>query len=129
MPNQPQVVLPGARLIDGSNFNDLVNQFNSLAPTAVTALAGGGRTGAPILQYANNIVSTVATAADSVQLPIGYPGAICVVRNTGANAMQVFAQGSDTINATAGSTGVSQAVGGALYWCLNGVNWLRFVAA
>lgn len=98
---------------------------------ALTALAGGGRTGSPTLSAGFNEVTTVATAADSVQLPVALYGLEIFVHNGAAsNAMQVFANGSDTINGTAGATGVSQAAGkGAIYACYKDGAWTRILSA
>jgi hypothetical protein len=79
------------------------------ATTGITAHAGGGKASATKLQSIFNVVSTVATAADSVLLPAARLGDRITVKNTGANACQVFGQGTDTINGVATGTGVSQA--------------------
>ena len=68
-------------------------------------------------------------------LPAGLLGGIVHVRNSGANALTVFAQGSDTIDGTAGSTGVSIASGkSALFFgyatTARGVDsWTQFPSA
>lgn len=83
---------------------------------AITALAGGGAAGAPLVCYGLNKVTTVATANDSVMLPPSLPGAIVFLENLGGGAsLQVFANTSsslptgvlDTINGTAGATGIA----------------------
>ena len=44
--------------------------------------------------------------------------------------MQVFANGTDTINGTAGAAGVALAAGAsALYQCIVANQWKRFVSA
>jgi hypothetical protein len=76
----------------------------------VVALAGGGLTAAtPVLLRGVNVVTTVASGSDSVVLRKAIAGAVVLVRNATANAMQVFGNGSDTINGTAGATGISVA--------------------
>lgn len=101
----------------------------------LTALAGGGKTGATPLTATLNNVATVASAADSVLLPPGEPGMWLLVRNSAANAMQVFGAGSDTINGAATGTGVSHpATTGAIYFCASktaaGVaSWFRILGA
>lgn len=74
----------------------------------LTAHAGGGQGSALALTTSINRVTTVATAGDSVALPAAAPGLIITVINTGANAMQVYGAGTDTINAVATATGISQ---------------------
>lgn len=99
----------GARLIDGDELNNAIGYPDWANNPGITALAGGGRTGAPVLMLGLNSVTTVASGNDSVVLPRGNAGSVVVVANAGANAMQVFANGSDTINGTAGATGISVA--------------------
>lgn len=75
---------------------------------ALTAHAGGGQTSALQLAAQMNRVTTVATSGDSVKLPASAPGLRVTVVNNGANPMQVFGAGTDTINGIATATGVSQ---------------------
>ena len=77
----------------------------------VTAHAGGGQALAVAITATFTNVSVVATAADSVALPLAVAGQLVFVRNSSANSMQVFAANgsTDTINGTAGSTGVAHA--------------------
>lgn len=98
---------------------------------ALTAKAGGGRTGATALTAMLNRVTTVATAADSVLLPVAVAGLeIVAINAAGANAMQVFALGSDTIDGTAGSTGYSQAAGKTVtYVCTVAGAWHKQISA
>lgn len=89
-----------------------------------TALAGGGHAGALLLDKDFNVVGTVATAGDSVLLPPSAPGMNVWVYNAGANPMQVFGSGTDTINGIATATGISQGVGAlAVYVCRVAGNW------
>jgi len=84
----------------------------SPAVAAITALAGGGQTGATQLLDGVNRVDTEATANDSVMLPatVGTAGGkIAVVINNTATSMQVYGAGTDTINGVATGTGVAQA--------------------
>jgi hypothetical protein len=83
--------------------------------TGITALAGGGQTGATLLTAQFNKVSTVASGNDSVALPaigvtpskLGAIGSQVIVRNAGSNSLQVFGSGTDTINDVATGTGVA----------------------
>jgi hypothetical protein len=85
----------------------------------ITALAGSGRTGAPVLVNGWNRIATVATAADSVQLPAAAAGMEIALVNDGAHAAQVFANGSDTIDGFAGATGVPLTnAKRAVFYCL-----------
>jgi hypothetical protein len=79
---------------------------------AVTAFAGGGKGSATPLTSVVNRVTTVASAADSVLLPAPtVVGQLLVIDNRGANACQVFGQGTDTIDGVSTGTGISQAAG------------------
>lgn len=80
---------------------------------SITAFAGGGQTNATALTSRINRVTTVATAADSVKLPAttGGLGLWCIVINSGANSLQAFGAGTDTINGVATATGVAIAAG------------------
>lgn len=96
---------------------DNLGQFRYLIGTNqednITALAGGGQTGAYALTAQQSRVTTVANAADSVALPKAQPfgpndgrpgavGMVMFVRNDGANSMQVFGATPDTINGEIG---------------------------
>lgn len=105
----PQRLEPGKRLADDDALNVALATPQWQTSTGITALAGGGRPNAPILNLGSNEIVTVASGADSVVLPKAVPGSVIFVANAGANAMQVFANGSDTINGTAGATGISVA--------------------
>jgi len=92
------------------------------AGTAVTSL---------LVSSANVNITAVATAADGIRLPPAVAGMeIAIVNSDAADAAQIFANGSDTINATAGATGVSLAAGAAIILrCIKTGNWRRFVSA
>jgi hypothetical protein len=83
----------------------------------LTAAADGLKADATALGYGVNSVTTVAGAADSVLAPYAYPGAVCVINNDGANALQVFGKGTDTIDGIATGTGnaLTNATRGILY--------------
>lgn len=73
----------------------------------ITARAGGGKANATPITVGTTVVGTVATAADSVLLPSPKAGDVYWVMNRGANACQMFAAGTATINGAATGTGVS----------------------
>ena len=99
-----------------------------------TAAAGGGQaTATPLTINPNplrstglcgvSVVTTVATAGDSILLPVGGSGYAKVgttiqVVNEGANAMQVFGSGLDTVNGAVATTGLSQPAGTAAFYTL-----------
>ena len=103
--------------------------FTNIA-TGLTALSGGGQTGATPLTGKYNVVSTVAAAGDSVQLPATVPGQSVVVTNAAAtNSMNVFGQTGDAINAgaanaayavTAGKTAILTRVSATQWYAISG---------
>ncbi len=105
---------------------------NTCADT-ITAYAGGGQTNATQLAATNNNVTVVASAADSIKLPLAVAGLSVRVRNSAANATQVFGAGTDTINAVATATGLSQAATtSALYFAVTSApagKWFRVLSA
>lgn len=71
----------------------------------ITAHAGGLPASAVPLTAQNCFISTVATAGDSVRLPPAQAGMEITVINQTATAPNVFANGTDTINASFGASG------------------------
>lgn len=72
------------------------------------SLTAAGTTRADALQLSKaiNHMGTVASGT-GVILPTGVVGMTIIVFNAGANVLKVYANGSETIDGTAGSTGVS----------------------
>lgn len=98
----------------------------------LAALAGGGQEGATQLINGLNHVGTVASSGDSVQLPPAAKGSIVMVANDGADSMTVYGKEgrTDTINGTAGATGVAQANAKfAVYFCPKDGAWFRVLTA
>lgn len=124
--------LPGNRMLDGNDCQALA-ELQSSVQDNVTAFATGGKANATQLNSANVNVTTVANSADSVLLPLAVAGMQVAIRNSGANPMQVFGAGTDTINAVATGTGVSQTNGlSALYFCTQSApagRWFRNLSA
>ena len=108
--------------------------FNSLklgAVNALTAFAGGGQGSATALTAAINRVTTVATAADSVKLPAALAGASLVVINAAAaNAMAVFPQTGEIINALAANASISVAANKTvMFFCAVNGTWNSMLTA
>lgn len=129
-------------LTDGTTLEALVDQINSAfggstavspiypAVDAITAHAGGGQTNAVLLTGVINRLTTVASAADSVKLPVSKAGLVVYLVNSGADSAQVFGSGTDTINGVATATGVAQAAGvSAVYFCPVAGKWFRVLSA
>jgi hypothetical protein len=85
--------------------------FTESAQDTITAFAGGGQASGTQLTAQTNRITTVATAGDSVKLPLSAAGLEIVVINAGANAVQVFGSTNATIDGVAFATGVSQMKG------------------
>lgn len=108
----------------GAYNNVLTDFIYETALDSITAFAGGGQTNATQLTTQTSRVTTVATAGDSVRLPPSAPGLELIVINHGANAMQVYGAGTDTINDVATATGVSQMVNSTvIYTCVSTGAW------
>ena len=92
----------GEHLVDGTTIRA------ALAPQqpnpSLTALAGGGLTGAPILGLGINNLATVASGGDSAALPQALQGSLIIVINNGAQSAYVWPQSGDTLVPAAGST-------------------------
>jgi hypothetical protein len=111
---------------DSSNQRQL-EQVYGLVRSAVdglTALAGGAQAGTP-LQYAINRFTTVASAADSCQLPPATVGReVIVINAAAANALAVFPQTGEVINALAANAAFSLAANKvATFFCAVAGTW------
>jgi hypothetical protein len=117
----------GFRLIDGSQLNEWKDEINAAldgttpipnlsvegfidqSTAAALTAAGTNRATGLALTKSINFLGTVASGT-GVVLPaastVGVGGCV-IVFNGGANAAKVYAAGSDTIDGTAGSTGVT----------------------
>ena len=132
LPNQTDLTqrfLASRQLLPGSWANAVTDAWTSFQ--SVTATPAGTQDTSIALNAANINIAVVATANDGVKLPPAKVGMeISIVNSDAADAAQIFASGSDTINATAGATGVSLAAGAAIILrCIKDGNWRRFVSA
>jgi hypothetical protein len=127
----------GPKLITGDQLK-IVAQSEFGSRSGIVAHAGGGQAAATPLSIGMNTVETVASANDSVLLPLAIPGTECWVANATANSMQVFGSSSNPNNGGAGDTiavqgsnsqvatgtGVAQATGVmTVYKCLKMGQW------
>jgi hypothetical protein len=124
----------GVRMGDMRALQDAIGGLQSIdTPTAaLTAQSDGTQANAAQLVNGINTVGTVGGSGYSVQLPPAVKGSFVLVANAGANPMQVFGKNgrTDTINGTAGATGVSQTNGlTALYMCAVNGAWSRLLSA
>lgn len=121
--------------VAGAWFADVGLGYSGNLPTqnyteGMTARAGGGRASATPITTSLTRVTTVASANDSVVLPTAAPGIYLTIINAGANAMQVFAAGSDTIDGVAGATGYSQPAGKTVNYATTATGaWHKMISA
>ena len=86
--------------------------------SGLIAFPGGGQTGGTKLGATTNRFTTVATTADSCQLPQASGGLRYYVTNAGANSMNVFPFLGDAINALSANTAFAVASGkSAIFMC------------
>jgi hypothetical protein len=111
-----------------SHDQDMAEKVHFLdlsATDGLTALAGGAQAGTSLSGYAINRFTTVASSADSVQLPAAKAGRIRIVKNAAAsNAMAVFPQTGEFINALSVNASFSLAANkAALFFCAVDGTW------
>lgn len=84
--------------------------FQTISSTDALTATGSTQGTALAIKTMQNRFTTVAASTGCV-LPAAVAGMNIVIINAGANSLQVYGNGSDTINGTAGATGVSLAAG------------------
>jgi len=111
----PLLIWPGQRItfiaFDATTWR---TDWKSRAPSlhvGITAFATGGQASATLLIADDNVISTVATAGDSVKLPSASPSLKVWVYNDSANSLDLFPNTSDSINGIAIDTAISIAPG------------------
>lgn len=91
--------------------------------TTLTAVGNDRATSLALTADINNITS--AAASTGVTLPAATVGAVVTVFNGGANAIQVYGAGSDTIDGAAAATGVPLTnAKRAQYFCVAAATWV-----
>ncbi len=94
--------------------------------TSITATASGTQSNSFVLSATVSNITTVASGNDGVVLPLANVGAFMVVANSAAaNTAKIFAMDSNTINGTAGATGVTlTAAAVAIFFCPAAGKWV-----
>lgn len=96
----------------------------------ITATAAGTQANSVQLTTSINRITTVATLNDGILLPVSAPGVSITIINAGANGLKLFAVGTDTINGTAGATGIALAAGKTLTaYCTAAGAWHTMLSA
>lgn len=88
--------------------NVLTDFIYEMTQVGIVAAAGGGQASATQVLGQTARITTVTTSGDSVKLPQATIGLELLLINKGANDMQVFGFGADTIDGQAANVGVSQ---------------------
>lgn len=101
------------------------------AANALTAHVGGGQGSALQLAKQINRVTTVASAGDSVKLPAAVAGyQVTVINAAAANAMDVFPQTGEIINALSANTALSVAANKTIiFTCAVAGTWNSLLTA
>lgn len=120
-------------LPDKRAAQQLHGALDSMLPTGldvgIVAQADGTKANATVLKAKAKYheVATSAGAADSILLPQAHVGEVHLVKNNGANTIQVFGAGTDTVDSVATATGITQNAGDAvLYFCVEEGNYEMF---
>ncbi|HEX5508923.1 MAG TPA: hypothetical protein VFX37_10510 [Pseudolabrys sp.] len=119
-------------LQDGLWLRGLANGQNRSAQSNITAAAGGTKAAAFQLPAAVSFieVTTVASAADSVLAPQAKAGTEFCIYNAGANTLDIYGRGTDTINGAATATAYALGTGvSARFFCVVDGAWAAIKSA
>ena len=84
---------------------------------SLTAFATGGQTNGTLIGSSYNEFTTVASGGDSAKLPAVHPlGSKVIVKNNGANSMDVFPALGDQIDGLGLNTAVAVPAGQAIFF-------------
>jgi len=102
----------GYALQDGSILEGLLATPQWQTNYGITALGTTRASTTPVLSLGSNVVAVSTGSNYGVVLPSAVAGSVVYFYNAdAADAVTVFGNASDTINGTAGATGVSYAAG------------------
>lgn len=115
---------------DGNALNNQLGYPTTSSENSIIATGSGTQTSSYRITAHISRVTSVVTGADGITLPSALPGKSYVVINSGGNSMTVFGNGTDTINGTAGATGVAQSnTTIKIYFCPIMGAWFSFSSA
>jgi hypothetical protein len=111
------------RLTFDASTGALSSTYFDFGTTETMSAAGATQGTATAITTAINNVTTVA-ASTGVLLPTAVAGLRIIVRNGGANALNVYPNTSDSINAAAINVAYALPVGGCVeFIAMNATNW------
>lgn len=121
----------GFRLTDGDGLDVALATPQWQTNYGITALGTALASTTPALVLGSNVVTTSTASNYGVVLPSAVAGSIVYLLNAdSADAVTVFGSASDTINGTAGATGVSFAAAKrVLFIAVNNGVWIANVLA
>ena len=121
----------GFRLEDGNDLNVALATPQWQTNYGITALGTARASTTPVLVLGSNVVTTSTGSNYGVVLPSAVAGSVVYFYNAdSADAVTVFGSASDTINGTAGATGVSYAAAKrVLFIAVNNGVWIANVLA
>jgi hypothetical protein len=127
--DRTQMGLDALKII-GRNVSPTDGYFLENTQDAMTALAGGGQTGATQITAQMSRFTTVATAADSGKLPPAIPGLQITVTNASAASMNLYPFLGDAINALGANAAFALAtVKTAIFTCYVAGQWHSLLSA
>jgi hypothetical protein len=124
--NAPTKLGLGNRVEFGEQVQSYIENhvLKGYSKTDITAKAGGGQSGATLLEHSYNNIITVVSDDDSVVLLPATEGLEQTVKNSSSNLLAVFANTSDKINGGAANGSVDIAPGGELtFRAINATDW------
>lgn len=112
-----------------TDAGNLVMATGILCRNAANVSVAAGTTRADALQLSREFTRISSAASGTgVILPTGVVGMYVTIYHDGANAVKVYANGSETIDGTAGSTGVTLTNGNACMYVFSATNtWHSFL--
>ena len=119
-------------LQDGIWLRGLANGQNRGSINKLVAHAGGSKATAFQIPAAVELVSfgTVATTGDSALLPQAKAGTIVMVANNGAQTLDLYGKGTDTVNNVATATAYTLATTvAAIFFCAVDGAWFAVKSA
>lgn len=115
----------------GQDQAEKVHFLDLSATDGLTALVGGAQAGTSVGDYAINRFTTVTSGSDSAQLPPAKAGRVRIVINAAAaNALAVFPQSGQIINALSADASFSVAANKtAIFVCAVDGTWNTVLTA